>query len=375
MKLAVKTELLKRVLSCTARAASTKAIQPILNNVLLSCDKGSLVVFATDLDLSIECKLPAEVNTPGKITLPAKKLEEIVSKVPGEDVNLSNETNNTLTKITSNKSKFQINGISPEEYPEILTKNRKDGITINIDSDYLLKGLSLTLFAATRYEEQSVLSGIKFVFSGKNLELAAADGSKIAVYSCSLEEKVEKGEAIIPFRAVVEIEKLIKTFKENNKSVSITIFSDVAIFENNDFTLITRLIDGKYPNYNNLIPKDLPYEATFSRLDLLNVLDRVSVLANEKTCTVKMSLEKKAKTVEVSAKSNEYGDSKDEIDVKYEGEDLQIAFNYKFLVESLRNLNVDKVTFKLKESNMPIILNLEEKDFTYTFLLMPVQLR
>ena len=139
MDVEVKTEYLKKVVSCTSKATANKAIQPILNNLLLSCTNGSLVVSATDLDLAIECKLPAEVSKPGKVTLPAKKFDEIVSKIPGENINLSIDKNQ-LTKIISDRSKFQINGTSPDEFPEIIKKSELENV-YTISQEELLQAI------------------------------------------------------------------------------------------------------------------------------------------------------------------------------------------------------------------------------------------
>ena len=125
MEVAVRTESFKKVVSCASRATSSKSIQPILNNILLSSENGSLVVSATDLDLAIECKLPAEIVTSGQITLPAKKLDEIVNKVTGLDIKLTIDKNQ-LTKITSDRSKFQINGVLPEDFPQVIKKSGKE---------------------------------------------------------------------------------------------------------------------------------------------------------------------------------------------------------------------------------------------------------
>ena len=220
MDLAVKTEFLKKVVSCASRATSNKAIQPILNNILLSCVNGSLVVSATDLDLAIECKLPAEVSKKGRVTLPAKKLDEIVSKVTGIDIKISIDENQ-LAKIISNKSKFQINGTSGEEFPEIIKKSEGEKL-YNIKQSELLSAITLTSFATSKFESTSILSGVSFHIDNGNFEIGATDGSRLARYTGKLSGKdlKTKQTVVIPGRALLELERLILNFKEGNDIVS-----------------------------------------------------------------------------------------------------------------------------------------------------------
>ena len=378
MEIAVKTEFLKKVVSCASKATSNKAIQPILSNILLSCDNGSLTVSATDLDLAIECKLPAEVSKPGRITLPAKKLDEIVSKIAGDDINLKIDKNQ-LTKIVSNKSKFQINGTLADEFPEIFKKSESDNV-YSIDQNKLLEAISLTSFATSKFENTSILSGINFEISGDKFEIGATDGSRLAVYNGNLAESKKrkdqksKQSVVIPWRALTELERLISNFREGNEVVSFYFLPGQIIFQNNDFSLSTRLLEGTFPSYDKLIPKDQPNKVELVRNDFLSALERVAILANERTNVIKLSFTKNS--MQLSANSPDYGNATDEIEVKYNGNDMDIAFNYRYMSEVLRNLKANKITLELDNALTPIILKPDEKvDYSYTYLVMPVQLR
>ena len=380
MEIAVKTEYLKKVVSCTSKATSNKAIQPILGNVLLSCDNGSLIVSATDLDLAIECKLPAEVSKPGRITLPAKKLDEIVSKISGIDVNLKIDKNQ-LTKIVSDRSKFQINGIVADDYPEIFKKTESENIYC-INQNELLQAISLTSFATSKFETTSILSGVNFEISGDKFEIGATDGSRLAVYSGKLAESKKrkdqksKQSVVIPWRALTELERLITNFKEGNEIVSFYFLPGQVIFQNNDFSLSTRLMEGTFPSYDKLIPKEQQNKVEFSRNEFLSSLERVAILANERTNVIKLTLSKGSNSLQLSANSPDYGNATDEVDVKYNGGDMDIAFNYRYLSEALRSLRIDKLLLELDSSLTPLILKPNEKvDYNYTYLVMPVQLR
>jgi DNA polymerase-3 subunit beta len=378
MEVLVQKDILKKVVSCTSRATSNKSIQPILNNVLISSNGGSITVSATDLDLSIECKLPAEISKSGKITLPAKKFDEIVSKAPGEDVKILIEKGN-LAHIKSEKSKFQINGVSPEEFPELINK-KEAGEEYKISSEELLKAIMLTSFATSKFETNSILSGVNFEVSNEKFELGATDGSRLARYIGKLKEDKKlsksKNSAVIPGRALSELERLINTFNPNNSEISFYFMPGQIIFQSSDFSLSTRLISGTFPAYDKLIPDKLSYRAVFNRGDLLGSLERVSILANERTNVVKLSFKKDGKTVRITANSPDYGNADDEIDVEYKGDNLEIAFNYRYLSEALRNLDTEKVLLELENPLSPILLKIDEKvDYDYTYLVMPVQIR
>lgn len=380
MEVEVKSGPLKKVVSCTSKATSNKVIQPILNNILLSSSDGSLMVYATDLDLSIECKLPADVLKPGKITIPAKKLEEIVNKISGEDINFSIEKNN-ITKIKSDKSKFQINGVSSDEFPELI-KESKNEKKYFINQAEFIKAVSLTSFSTSKFDITSILSGVNFVIYDDKFELGATDGSRLARYignqsnKGKKKEKQDKKSVVIPFRAMAELERLMSSFCEGNEDIQFSFSQGQIIFQNNDFTISTRLIEGNFPEYENLIPKEQPNKAIFNRIELLNSLERVAILSNERTSVVKLSFKKNGKNVLLSANSPDYGNAKDEIEVNYKGDELEIAFNYRYLSEALRNLNSQEVVLELGSSLSPILLKLDkEEDFDYNYLIMPVQMR
>lgn len=378
MEIEVKTQDLRKVVSCASRATSNKAIQPILNNILLSCENGSLKVSATDLDLSIECKLAAHITKSGKITLPAKKLDEIVNKAPGEDVNLSIDKNQ-LTKIISDRSRFQINGVSSEDFPEVVKKIDKERL-FTVNQEELLQAISLTSFATSKFENNSILSGANFEINGDCFEIAATDGSRLARYVGNLDkeklkEKIKEA-AVIPGRALVELERLMTSFKTGNETVSFYFMPGQIVFQNNDFTLSTRLLDGTFPSYDKLIPKEQSNKVIFSRTSLLSALERVAILANERTNVIKLSFGKSAKTVKLSANSPDYGDATDEVDIEYSGSEMDIAFNYRYLTEALRNLPADRLLIELENSLSPLVLKPYDKvNYSYTYLVMPVQLR
>ncbi len=378
MEIEVKTEQFKKVVSCTSRATSNKAIQPILNNILVSGQDGALIVSATDLDLAIECKLAANIRIPGRVTLPAKKFDEIVSKITGGDIKISTD-DNQLAKILSDRSKFQINGVSPDDFPCVINAEKsKDVICIN--QEEFLHAVSLTSFASSRFEATSILSGIKFEIKNDKFELGAADGSRLARFIGKLSKppksKDFKYGVVIPVRALDELERLITNFRDGNDEISFYFSNGQIVFQNNDFTLSTRLLSGIFPTYENLIPPAQPNKVKFLKSNLLLALERVAILANEKTNVIKMSLSKGKNVAKLTSTSPDYGNAVDEVDVEYKGSDVEIAFNYKYLSEALRNIKEESLEIELDGSLSPLIISLnKDSEYSYTYLIMPVQLR
>lgn len=378
MQVEVKTDYLRKVVSCVSRATANKAIQPILNNILLSCSNGALIVSATDLDIAIKCKIPADIEQDGKVTLPAKKLDEIATKISGIKVNISIDENQHA-KIISDKSKFQISGVSSEGFPEIIRESHEKDIFCNsFKQDELLQAISLTSFAASKYEPNSILSGVSFQIDGKFFEIGAADGSRLAKYNGNLIDSSHeiKQSFVIPARALSELERLILNFRENNEMVSFYLTDGQIVFKNNDFSLSTRLLSGTFPSYDKLIPPNQPNKLVFSRTSFLSSIERVSILANERTGVVKLLLEENAKVARFSASSLDYGNANDEVSVEYVGSNLEIAFNYRYLTEVLRNLQIEELLLELDSSLSPLLLKPNKKaELNYTYLIMPVQLR
>ena len=376
MDLEVSTEKFKKAVSCAARAVSTKAIQPILGNVLIKGKGDLLLVSATDLDLYIECRLKAKVEEQGEVTLPAKKVEEIAIRTEGENINIKIDKNQ-LAKIVAGKAKFQLNGMSAEEYPEVISKKTETDV-YQIRQEELQRALSMTNFAVSRFETSSILSGASFTIKGKEFEIGATDGSRLAMYIGKMETKgkVEKASFVIPLRAMLEIERLCSSFKEGNEFVYFYSLPGQIIFYNNDFQISSRLMNGTFPEYDKLIPKKNQNKAKVKTGLLLDSLDRVSILCNERTNVVQMSFHKGKSILKIDAKSQDYGSATDEIDIEYKGDDLDITFNYKYMVEALRSIKEEEVELEMDTSLSPILMTIDqESGFDYTYLIMPVQTR
>lgn len=372
MKFVVGKEDLLNGIRIVERATVVKGLHPVLANVLIETVESSQIkLTATDFDLSITTLIDANVETDGKFTLPAKKLGEIVSRLQGDLVKI--ELNGTVATITCKNSKFDIIGISASEFPQV-EENISEEDTIEIETKPFTKAIRQVVSAAAGYETNNLLSGVVCEVNKNILEMAATDGNKLARVREVVKNNSVDGEKVfemlISSKVLAELSKIsliteaevIKICKEVKKIV-ITL---------DKTKIITRLMQGQFPKYNQLIPQTFPKEAKIDKGSLILALERVAVMVSEKNSIVKFEFIDN--TLKLSGDSPEAGNSQDEIDIKYTGEPLTIAFNYKFVLEFLKIAESEEITVQL---NTPLSATVFApcSDEDYIYLVMPVQLR
>ena len=366
-----KEELLNGI-RIVERATVVKGLQPVLANVLIeTVDSNQIKLSATDFDLSVTTLINATIEEEGKITLPAKKLGEIISRLSDELIKV--EVSGATATITCKNSKFDIIGISANEFPQI-EENISENDCMEIETEPFTKAIKEVVSAAAGYETNNLLSGVVCQVSKNVLEMAATDGNRLArvrevVKNTSTEEE-NPFEMLISSKVLSELSKIatlvqsesIKICKEQKKIV-ITI---------DKTKIITRLMQGQFPKYNQLIPQTFPKEAVLNKINLISALERVAVMVNEKNSIVKFEFADN--TLKLSGDTPDAGNSQDEIDAKYIAEPLAIAFNYKFILEFLKIVEADDIKIQLNSSlSATVFAPCSEEDYIY--LVMPVQLR
>lgn len=356
---------------------SSKGVQPVLSNILIETISNDRVMFqGTDLNLAISFKLKAEVLSEGKITLSAKTLEEIVNKLPDKPVvlKLNDETN--VVTISCSKSKFELIGISAEEYPKVFDdKQTEEDKEFEIKTGLLNKGIKQTAFSTAQNETGSVLSGVCFNINENILEMVATDGNRL---TRSRKEINSKGESVIfisPARTLVEISRIISMLKD--ETVKFILKKNKIVFEFENVTFQSRLIEGTYPKYQQLIPTTNEKTVSIARESLIQAIERVSVMVNERTNIVKFNFE--TNSLEISTDTPESGSGKDMLDIDYSYENLLIAFNYRYVLDSLKNMDSKNVKVEMSTNLSASIFKPEteneEDDNNYICLIMPVQVR
>lgn len=373
MKFFVKKEDLYNGIKIVERATSMKALQPVLLNILIeTVDKGTIRLVATDLDLTVVALVDAQVEEEGRITLPSKKLNEIVSKLGDKLITFEMPEGESTVNITCQNSKFDIIGISANEFPpEVYSIDLNEENCFEIAIKPLTKAVRQAGFAAANYETSNLLSGIVCDISGDILEIASTDGNRLARVREKIENKDGRtSQLIIPSKTLNEFIKMSSFIEE--ESVKIYTERTKLIIKSERTMTVSRLLEGQFPKYNQLIPNESPKEALVSVSDFISAIERVSIMVDDKTSIVKLAFtEGKLK---LSADTPDSGKSEEEFDIVYNSEDLDIAFNYKFILEALKNMDCDNVKIGLNTSLSATVLRPDCED-DFVCLIMPVQIR
>lgn len=373
MKFVIGKEDLLNGIRIVERATSQKAVQPVLNNVLIeTLENNQIRLTATDLVLTVITKVDAQIQEQGKITLPAKTLNEIVSKLGNDLVTFELENDSTNVAITCQKSKFDIIGISASEFPsDVFSYEIDDKKCFEVELNPFLKGIRQAGFAAASYEVSNLLSGIVCDFNEGILEIASTDGNRLARVREKISSDItEQTQLIIPSRTLNELLKMSSFINEDK--IQICKDKSTIIFKSEKILTISRLLDGQFPRYNQLIPSETPKKAIVNVSQLIAALERVSVMVNDKTSIVKMHFADNELTL--TADTPDAGKSEDTIDIQYTDEELIIAFNYKFVLDALRIIESDEIIIGLNAPLSATVLRPNSED-DFICLIMPVQIR
>jgi len=362
MKFQIATEVFSEGIQQVQSVVSSKATLPILSNVLIKAHSKGLSLRTTDLDVSISVEIPAEVEVQGSTTLPARKLATIIRELPGADVLVEVSEKNEAT-IKSGPSNFVILGLTEAEFPPIGEK--LDGKQFKISQAVLKDALKKTSYAISTDETRYVLNGIFASFKDSKVTLVATDGRRLAMIENEIDfEDGAEVDVIIPAKAVSELSRLLGT----NGEIKLTISEGNISFELQDCVLTSKLIDGNYPNYRQVIPQDKSERISLSRDALLETVRRVSILSSDKSNSIKLLFSDNK--IEVSSNSPDVGSAKETIDVVYSGKEFAIAFNPDYMMSPLKNLDVDTVYLDLIDEMSPGVIRI---DGAFLYVLMPMR--
>ena len=338
---------------------------PILGNVLLETDgQDTLHMIGTDLEVGVSIKVPAKVVKEGSITVPCKKLMEIIREIPEGEVEVIVAKNNAVN-IKAGKGYFKIMGLTKEDYPKLPEFDLESGI--EIEQSLLKESMSLTSFAISYDETRYVLNGIMVSLKGDKMRFVATDGRRLAYIEKEIQtQKATKDfEVIIPLKAVQELLKLLRW----DGTVKIILSQNQIVFHLGDSYLVSRLIEGNFPNYEQVIPKEEKTLSHANREELLQAVKRTSLLTSPDSPAVKMDFVKGK--ILITSRSPNLGEAKEELNAETTGDELAIGFNPHYLIDVLKNMDVDKVSLSLTDPDKPGLI--KGKD-NYLYVIMPMQL-
>jgi len=365
MKLSCTQENLAKGLSIVSRSVGTRATLPVLNNILIQTDKGRLKLSATDLEIGIHTWIGAKVDADGGITCPARLLQDYVNNNTDKTINL--ELKDTTLHLESEHYKANIKGIEASEFP--LIPEVKKGAEIEIAAQELVLAMTKTIIATALDESRPVLAGVYFYNKDKEMKVVATDSYRLAEQTIALTKKPEKDfSLIVPARTVAELSRILT---DAGKTCKVLPGENQVEFVMEETILISRLIEGSFPDYAQIIPKDNKTTVAVKTQEFNSALKMASLFAKESANNIKLKITAPDK-VEVLATSAHLGDNTSELAGQVKGDGLEIAFNAKFILDCLQVINSDEISLELAGGLAPGLV--KGKDANYLYVIMPLRI-
>ena len=373
MKFKINRDHFANGLAQVLNVVGSKATMPILSNVLIEAEKDQISLTTTNLDLGIRCKIKAEVKETGAVTLPVKRLAGIVRELPNVDVVLDAAASHQV-KLTSGGSTFRIMGIGKEEFPPLPEFGEEKAYSL--EQSELVTMLKSVAYAQSTDETRYILNGVYFNFKDGMLSLVATDGRRLALTSKEMDVPPEtSGAIILPAKTVGELTRLLDkgekvkiNFNDRRAAFQIATDKDTSGLIDHVY-LYSKVVEGNYPNYHQVIPKETHQRIKLERELFLQCVHRAALVCSEKANSVKIKLS--SNLLELTAQSPDFGEAHESMAIGYSGPDLQVAFNPNFLMDPLRALTKDEVFFEVKDEVSPGVFKTLE---SFVCVIMPVRL-
>ncbi len=373
MELSVLQENLAKGLSIVSKAVDSRPNLPVLANILLAADDARLRLSATNLEMSITCWIGAKVSQPGAITLPAKTLSDLVANLSPERVDLSLDTTSQTMRIRCGATKSNIRGIDADEFPSVPTGGQNDVI---VPGAVLKEMIAQTVFAAAKDEARPILTGVYIHFEGDVLTMASADGYRLAVRTTKIDSNfAEPFSMVVPARNLAEVGRIIS---DEDDEVGITLPGgrNTVMFHLRNVDISSQLLEGKYPDFSAIIPRQYRTQTVMYTSDLLRACQRAEIFARDNANSGRIFVKPpkapgEPGEVVVLGRSIERGDNEGMLDAAVEGEELDIAFNIRYLIDVLRVINEERVVFQSNGKTEPGVIRPENRD-DFIHVIMPM---
>jgi len=371
MHVQIQSQEFTEVLFNVQGVASGKTTIPIYSHVLLKTEGDYLRVYATDNDLGIDCLIPIQVRKPGSIALPAKNLFEIIKSLSSQSIELI-EIENHYVEIKSGKTRFKLVGLSPEDFPALSYPKTDNAVDFSVlDIKDLI---DRTVYSTSQDETRYNLSGTLWqVIEETFLRAVATDGHRLSYYQVKLKDQISFPSIIIPKRTLLEIKRIISSLKEESKEhlIQCQFSAQQIVFRFKNIVLSSRLVDGSFPDYNLVIPKQNDKTIRVSRTELMDALKRVSLLTTDKSQVVRFDIS--SSVMQVKSQNPALGEAQQEVSVDYEGPDIKIGFNAHYLLDALSCIQEGGVQLEMNHPLSPCqIQPIENKNFLA--IVMPIRL-
>lgn len=379
MKVSCLQENLSRGLSIVGRAVASRATLPVTQNVLLETDRSMLKLSATNLEIAITTWIGAMIDVEGAITVPARLLSEFVNSLPSDRVDLDVEEDSSILQFVCGRDKARIHGVAASEFPPI--PRVVEGVAARVDSQEFKRAIGRVVFAAASEESRPVLTGVQAKLDGDRFTLAAADGFRLAVQHGTLAAAVEEEiGVIIPARTMNELSRLL-TDQDDTVEIMMVPARSQIMFKSGGVEVVSQLVQGTFPNYEQLIPQKFDTRSTFDSQRLLRVTRSAAIFARDGSNIIRLQMSPRpedaeeteaAGTATISGRSEEVGENQTALDMmEMEGEEAKIAFNSRYLQEVLSVLERGNVAIETTSSSSPGVFKPTDDD-NYVHVVMPM---
>jgi len=362
MELIIDRDQLVQALQFTNLAVSSKPTIEILSNLLLEINKGSLIITSTDLDIFIKHRIAIDSEIKARLTAPARKLRDIIASLPDAEITFKINPEKNKLYVIGKKTKFSINTVPADDFPKVEITDKQKSMTI--PQPVLKEILSKTVFAVSKNESKHTLKGLCLEIKDKKITLIGTDGRRLAVVSHDIDLEIENSKYILPQKAIKQLLNILQTEGETNIYLS----NNHACFKVNNTILGVRLIEGEYPEYRKIIPKESKIEFNLEVEKLIAATKRAALFTKEGS-GVKYSFDKNRLTL--SANIPEIGEAIEKMEIEG-SEQINIVFNPLYVLDALQNVNTEKVVFSLNDGSSPALIE-PVNNGGYLQLIMPMQ--
>lgn len=341
---------------------SSKSSLPILSNILIEAEKNKVVLTTTDLDIGISSALETEVEEEGAITIPAKRFNDIIKELPDEDISISTMKNNSMV-IKCSKCFFKIMGLPKEEFPKL--PEFKDEPSVVIKQSVLKNMIAMTHFSMSHDETRYVLNGALFLFKGKKLAIVTTDGKRLSFVKKDLEKDGLNKAIVIPSKTIYELNRILS----DEGDVKIIFSENQVKFDLKNITVISRLIEGDFPNYEQVVPKEPQEKIIINRGLFLDGIKRAALLTTQDSQSVRFEILKNK--IVVSKSSPNIGEVREELDTVYKGHEITVGFNPGYIMDALKVIPQDEIALEVFGPDKPAVIRIED---WFLYLVLPMQL-
>lgn len=372
MNFIVSSSYLLKNLSSISGVITSNPVVPILENVLFEIENGNLLITASDLQTSVMVELQVESKENGSVAIPAKILIDTLKNLPEQPVTFSIDENNYNIEINSDNGRYKLAGENSADFPKV--PEISDGYSFTVNANTLALAIGNTIFSTSTDELRPAMTGVFFRLSSNSCTFVSTDGHRLVKYiRTDISGDEVDHDMIIPRKSLNLLKTIIPSDDKND--INIEFNASNAFFSNDNIKLVCRLIDERYPDYENVIPSDNSNSIEVDKSEILSSLKRISIYANKTTNQVRLKVS--GSEILISAEDLDFSNEANErISCEHDGDDIEIGFNAKFLIDILSNIHSDKVIFKLSEPNRAGLVLPEdiEDEEDLTMLVMPVML-